>query len=652
VRQVLSREKLLSKLLLSIQAFTYSCSCEAFEAKREYRKVMHANKDSAKSRQEYSTESINSKFGISGVVCDGKLVVMPKPSRTDDDGFQPFNGRLGKMRYLALAIMAAAGAVSADLIQLAMALPVKKEAAAWSGMDTPPERAPIVYPMLFGNVLTHVVVAICATCGRARAQSDALDVVWSVPFSSCGNFVLPEDFASRRPSVEEDCEAFLKLGFIARTLQALLGAMGVPSTGFKTPKATAKALQSFMMDVEAESASTDIDWIKSCVLLLCTAISSSQSGHENVNPGDQEMCREDALCLEVLKEACVHAAEAVASFLADAGVILQIVLPGVLSRYEHASQDSSSFSSDDVGGADNPADALREWFHMESLDDMLQSSLVQQVVSSWYDTACLHAMSEGRVAHASMMPQATLKNRLYRTQGFRLYDWPSAGSFDVKEIKEAISQIGDKDASKDGTTEQSRSVPSSPMQIESIAPSTALTPTSEVLRKQPPPTLVTFLSKKTVALLGGFTPDTLSPKPGSHPRVAVIPTSYTDLYAELGTLLPDCEQTAVCLICGEVLNAAGKGECTRHSYKCGAGAGMFFLLQECSGLIMHKSKAAYIHSPYVDSHGETPQYRGRPLNLDLDRYEHLREVWYGHAVRQQVVAERGSSRQVILPDFY
>ena len=67
---------------------------------------------------------------------------------------------------------------------------------------------------------------------------------------------------------------------------------------------------------------------------------------------------------------------------------------------------------------------------------------------------------------------------------------------------------------------------------------------------------------------------------------------------------------------------------------------------------MHKSKAAYIQSPYVDSHGETPQYRGRPLNLDLDRYEQLREYWHEHTVRQQVVAERGMSRQVILPDFY
>ncbi len=100
------------------------------------------------------------------------------------------------------------------------------------------------------------------------------------------------------------------------------------------------------------------------------------------------------------------------------------------------------------------------------------------------------------------------------------------------------------------------------------------------------------------------------------------------------------------------MNAAGKGECTKHSFMCGAGMGMFFLLQECSGLIMHNGKAAYIHSPYVDSHGETPQYRGRPLNLDLDRYEILREMWFGHSVRQKVVAERATARQVIISDFY
>ena len=71
------------------------------------------------------------------------------------------------------------------------------------------------------------------------------------------------------------------------------------------------------------------------------------------------------------------------------------------------------------------------------------------------------------------------------------------------------------------------------------------------------------------------------------------------------------------------MNAAGKGECTKHAYRCGGGSGIFFLLQECIGLIMHGMKAAYVHSPYVDSHGETPHYRGRPLNLDLDRYNTL-----------------------------
>mmetsp|Transcript_544 Transcript_544/g.1585 ORF Transcript_544/g.1585 Transcript_544/m.1585 type:complete len:210 (+) Transcript_544:244-873(+) len=200
---------------------------------------------------------------------------------------------------------------------------------------------------------------------------------------------------------------------------------------------------------------------------------------------------------------------------------------------------------------------------------------------------------------------------------------------------------------KVGTEEQPEDGPSA-MQIERLAPTSGSLVTSDVISRRTP--LVAYSSRKIIPLLGGYS--TGSARASTRPRVAGMPVAYTDLYAELGTLMPECEQTAVCLVCGEVLNAGGKGECTRHSYKCGAGAGIFFLLQECSALILHRSKAAYIHSPYVDSHGETPQHRGRPLNLDLDRYEHLREVWFGHGVRQHVLAERGSSRQVILPDFY
>jgi len=144
----------------------------------------------------------------------------------------------------------------------------------------------------------------------------------------------------------------------------------------------------------------------------------------------------------------------------------------------------------------------------------------------------------------------------------------------------------------------------------------------------------------------------LKPSDLKRPYIDSLPTSYTDLYAKLGSLCPDSEQTSLCLICGEVLNAGGKGECTKHAYRCGGGSGIFFLLQECIGLIMHGVKAAYVHSPYVDSHGETPHYRGRPLNLDLDRYNTLHELWSGHLVRQKVISERGNSRQVIIANFY
>jgi hypothetical protein len=35
-------------------------------------------------------------------------------------------------------------------------------------------------------------------------------------------------------------------------------------------------------------------------------------------------------------------------------------------------------------------------------------------------------------------------------------------------------------------------------------------------------------------------------------QLSYLPKSYTDLYAELVTLCPDCDQIALCLVCGEV----------------------------------------------------------------------------------------------------
>jgi hypothetical protein len=152
------------------------------------------------------------------------------------------------------------------------------------------------------------------------------------------------------------------------------------------------------------------------------------------------------------------------------------------------------------------------------------------------------------------------QSRLLRTQGYRIVDWPLPGPSEIAELQQAPRYKG--------LSEYKVSPLMSPERVET---NRAQKSTAEVLQNQAHPSFVTFTTKKTVPLLGGSCLELTSSKTGVHPRISVIPTSYTDLYAELSCLMPDCEQTALCLVCGEVLNAGGKSECTKHSYKCGAG---------------------------------------------------------------------------------
>ncbi len=93
----------------------------------------------------------------------------------------------------------------------------------------------------------------------------------------------------------------------------------------------------------------------------------------------------------------------------------------------------------------------------------------------------------------------------------------------------------------------------------------------------------------------------------------------------------------------QILDAEGKGECTKHASECGGGCGIFFLVQKCTTIFIHKDKAAFVMSPYVDSHGEVSHYRGRPLFLDKSRYHSLHEFWSSHLIREKVVSERFNS---------
>lgn len=598
--------------------------------------------------------SVLSMFGIDGIVCDGKLVVMPKPSAVADDGAQPFNGRLGRLRYLGLAVMAATGPLAADLIQLVLALPLTTSNGESAVVNTPdsPFRAPVVYPLLFGNVLTHVVAAICATNGRDRARSDALDLIWPVPFTRDGSFLVPHDAddVSETDSVMSDAEGFVKLGLLARVLQVLLGKIDMQGLdnipGLETELLVVKSLSKLRNSESEDFTSVEGKWKLCCVTMLEMAL-SKHSKHEIV-PEQQHV---ETAIFDRLNEGCLLAAAAACSYLADIGVIMQLLLPGIMARYESQEAPTTSDSSDSDSTLD-ALDKLRNSLHMEPIHEMLEAATIGEVLSNWYETARYH-QKKAMITNESKSGfggKSSICSRLNRTQGFRVFDWPmepsghqihSKLSFDNGDTNSKKTSVSPTEPEDDGA---------SPMELDEIEPMGVLASSSELQPRIALP-LVTFSSKKSVPLLGGYRTG-FSSKTNGRPRISMIPTSYTDLYAELGRLLPDSEQTAVCLICGEVLNACGKGECTRHSFKCGAGTGLFFLLQECAGLIMHNSKAAYIHSPYVDSHGETPQYRGRPLNLDMERYDHLREVWSGHAVRQQVLAERASSRQIIVQDYY
>jgi hypothetical protein len=371
-------------------------------------------------------------------------------------------------------------------------------------------------------------------------------------------------------------------------------------------------------------------WTINCVTLIEVALSHHQTIGE-----DPDTTHVEDVILQRFQEGCILASQAAVAFLVDIGVIMQLLVPGIMERYPVSSVIDKSIGETSTFDTWNKLETI---FQLESLSQMLEAIAVREVVSNWYDVARSHAKSTTLPSAVISDSGSFVTSRLFQTQGFRIYDWPMESCHDV------VNFIYDSNNDPEATG-------ATPMDIDPVeCGNTTLQLANSPGKPQPPP-LVASSSKRSVALLGGFTLEFPMKNIGG-PRIGTLPSSYTDLYAELGLLLPDSEHTAVCLICGEVLNAGGKGECTRHSYKCGAGTGMFFLLQDCTGLIMHNGKAAYIHSPYVDNHGETPQYRGRPLNLDLDRYDHLHEVWSGHGIRQHVSAERGTSRHIIVPDFY
>jgi hypothetical protein len=67
--------------------------------------------------------------------------------------------------------------------------------------------------------------------------------------------------------------------------------------------------------------------------------------------------------------------------------------------------------------------------------------------------------------------------------------------------------------------------------------------------------------------------------PAERPASLIsLPEAYTKLHGQLCAQC-DYEYPALCLMCGAVLDAGGKGQCTAHVRACGADSGVMFLLQ-------------------------------------------------------------------------
>ena len=558
-RQELSREKIMSKQFLSIQALTYSCCSDSIECTRIARNSTPA-----------ALSSLFAKYGMKRFACNGRFVIMPDPSAAD--GAQVFDGKIGRLRYFALAVLVATSPLSREVVHLCMDFPTPRHNIANQEDDSWPKRALLVFPILRGHVLTHVVAAMCATCGQERARSEAMGTVQSFM-----TILVPTMNREVEETTIEDCIHFIQLGFVARVLQALLGVL-LKEESSSQQNLTRLEGQILLIANKVLLDGDISTWERGCCLLLRTALSRRLSTSIDLESGNSP-----SGSLALFSKACQIARDCSMDYICDVGLILQILLPKTIHLFEN--MDGSQKQSDEE------LDKLLSVFGIQTLASLIDSSpLVTEVVGHWYE----HARSK-RVTGSS------LAQRLECRRAFPVHDWPHLHN---KESFE--STIGN----------------------------------------------VTKNPKHRPLLRGYVLADTHIEE--NDKCITSLPVSYTDLYATLASMLPDSELTAVCFVCGQVFDAGGKGECTRHASKCGGGCGIFFLLQDCICLAMHKEKAAYITSPYVDSHGETPQYRGRPLNMDESRYEFLHELWSGHMLREHVIAERSRSTRnlLIASNFY
>lgn len=128
------------------------------------------------------------------------------------------------------------------------------------------------------------------------------------------------------------------------------------------------------------------------------------------------------------------------------------------------------------------------------------------------------------------------------------------------------------------------------------------------------------------------------------PRLLELPENYNTIFQYyhrksciVCTKVP--KDPTLCLICGTFLCLKGLCckqqnycECVLHSQNCGAGTGIFLLINASVIIIIRGHRFCLWGSVYLDAHGEEDRdlRRGKPLYLCEERYKVLEQQWVSH----------------------
>lgn len=591
----------------------YTCCSEVSEIRR----IVDVNGNN-------SDNSFRSNFGFHSILCHGTLCVLPLTPESQLEDV--FNGRLGKLRHLGLSLISTSGASADDLLQISFSSPryVEPIQKDEDKISDEPLRAPMAFPILCGHVLTHTTVAICASVGKVMAEENGLNLQ---RFETEPLFGPRKDFSLEK--MVEECEGLMKLGFVARVTQSLLGSLGVSTRSLsagRTPEIRISSLESELGDCGNPTRNS---WILFCLELMKLTFDVGTT-ESTVKEETEEAIIVDH---DSFVSACRKACFAGSSFLADIALIAQVLVPRYSERFHNLMSSSgvSEMMSMQDDTSEDPIfevlESLREAIQIEEFLTLISSPALQSVLQHW----CKDAIrQQTAIDQAKTKEEKELRSILYQNYDFHDEDWPL---FETSIF----------------TNFDHRKRPSYPGNSKTCDYHSG---NDEVL---------TFENVDTVPLLGMdmATPweednialnDDSSGDGRTRFRVKSLPASYTDLYVELaqseryGSHLERQQEVAICLICGAVIPiSVSTNDWVHHAQVCGSGAGILFMIQSCRTMLVHERKGAYYSSTlYVDSHGETPAIRGRPLHLDPQRYELLRREWLGHTLRRYVMNHQGN----------